>query len=297
MDMLSGYQFIDLDQLPLRRAQLHVQAQQRALLGTILIAPEGINLALTGASQALDAYLEYLATAHGIDALISHRQTVDQAPFQRLKVRIKPEIIRFDARLRPGQADGATDLDPQAWQALLADPAVQLVDTRNRNEVRVGRFRDAIDPNIERFTELADWFDQSLDPDRPVAIYCTGGVRCEKAGLYLKQRGFEQVYQLEGGILNYLRDRSVDPALWQGECFVFDDRVSVDHELRPTDLPICAICRCPEAGLNAQGLPPLDARQCCALCMDPISDERLASVHERLKQASLAAQRDMADSA
>jgi UPF0176 protein len=155
----------------------------------------------------------------------------------------------------------------------------------------VGQFRGAIDPNIERFTELADWFDASLDPNRPVAIYCTGGVRCEKAGMVLKQRGFEQVYQLQGGILNYLRDPDVDPDLWQGECFVFDDRISVDHRLQPTELPICAICRCPAAGLGADRLPPLDASQCCQLCADPVSDERLGSVHERLKQDSLAASR------
>jgi len=287
MNMLSGYQFIDLDQLPLRRAQLQVQAQQRGLLGTILIAPEGINLALTGASEALDAYLEYLVTAHGIDALISHRQAVDQAPFQRLKVRIKPEIIRFDVKLRPGQAACATDLDPVAWQELLRDPALQLVDTRNRPEVRVGRFRGAKDPGIERFTEFAAWCERELDPSRPVAIYCTGGVRCEKAGIHLKRQGFEQVYQLEGGILNYLRDPRVDPELWQGECFVFDDRISVDHQLQPTQKPICELCRCPAVGIDAEGLPPLDAQQQCQLCAEPISDERLSSVRERCKQSAL----------
>jgi UPF0176 protein len=206
-------------------------------------------------------------------------------------VRIKPEIIRFDKALRPGHGAGAIDLDPLAWQALLADPTVQLVDTRNRHEVRVGQFRAAMDPDIERFTELADWFDASLDPGRPVAIYCTGGVRCEKAGMYLKQRGFEQVYQLQGGILNYLRNPDVDADLWQGECFVFDDRISVNHCLQPTDSPICAICRCPADGLGADRLPPLNSDQCCQLCADPVSNERLAGVRERLKQDGLEASR------
>lgn len=297
MELLSGYQFVSLDQLPLRRAQLLTSARQANLLGTVLIAPEGINLAVTGDAEALDSWLEDLAQRHGIDALITHRQAVDQPPFQRLKVRIKPEIIRFDEQLVPGQQEGATDLDPVAWQQLLQDPALQLVDTRNRPEVRVGRFRDAKDPGIERFTEFAAWCERELDPSRPVAIYCTGGVRCEKAGIHLKQQGFEQVYQLEGGILNYLRDPRVDPDLWQGECFVFDDRISVDHQLQATQQPICELCRCPAAGIDAEGMPPLDAKQQCQLCAEPISDERLSSVRERLKQSALQRARALSEPA
>lgn len=291
MMLLSAYQFIDLDGLPIKQAELRVQAKRLGLIGTVLIAPEGINFSLGGRQEDLEAWVAYLASAHGIDQLTINWQPVTSVPFLRLRIRIRPEIITFDPEVLPHRSGTPEHVDPETWHRLIQDPEVQLVDTRNENECAVGSFVGAQDPKIEKFSEFRDWSKDTLDPDRPVAMFCTGGVRCEKAGAYLLQQGFKKVYQLQGGILNYLRNIDAAESLWAGECFVFDDRVSVNHALEPTDRGICAGCRNPVDGLEAGNLPPWDEAGKCQICQQRFSLDKIEGIKERIRQMALARER------
>ncbi len=290
-DLLSAYQFIDLDQLPLRRERIKVQAQRLGLLGTVLLADEGINFSLGGDPAAIDQWLEWLASEQGVANLVTNRGPVDAVPFLRLRVRIRPEIITFDADLRPGQVPTGQALSPTDWHALLQQDDIQLVDTRNQYEVEIGTFRDALDPAIDSFTEFRQWSLDHLDRNRPVAMFCTGGVRCEKASAWLLANGYEQVYQLHGGILNYLRDIPAEQSLWRGECYVFDDRVAVDQALSPTGRLACLACSRPVDGLGPHGLPPLTAQGECGLCGQVFEENRLTGLREKARQLALAESR------
>lgn len=293
-ELLSAYRFIDLAKLPLLRERLKVKAVELGLVGTVLLAEEGINFSLGGARTALQAWLSYLDAEHGIDKLVSNSVSVDRIPFLRLRVKIRPEIITFDAALKPGQAPTGLALKPEDWHALLQREDVQLVDTRNHYEYEIGSFRGAVDPEIDAFTEFRDWALEHLQTDRPVAMFCTGGVRCEKASAWLLANGFDQVFQLEGGILNYLRDIPAEQSLWQGECYVFDDRIAVDHHLRPTGRLICAACSRPVEGLADDGMPPVVAQRDCGLCGQQFDARRLAGLRERVRQIALACERGQA---
>ena len=290
-DLLSAYQFIDLDELPLMRERLQVRARELGLKGTVLLATEGVNFSLGGDSKALDEWLAWLARSYGIGDPVINRMVVEQVPFLRLKVRIRPEIITFDPDLRPGQVATGQALSPDQWQRLLGDDQVQLVDTRNHYEYEIGTFSGAVNPQIDHFTEFRDWAIEHLDPERPVAMFCTGGVRCEKASAWLLANGHDHVYQLHGGILKYLQAIPAGQSRWEGECFVFDDRVSVDHELKPTGRPVCAGCRKPAEGLGTDGMPPVDDQGNCRACGEHFSPGRLAGVRERVRQIALARSR------
>ncbi len=291
MMLLSAYQFVDLDRLALKQADLRAQAKRLGLIGTVVIAREGINFSLGGSRPQLDDWQAYLAQAHGIDQLVTNFQPVEAVPFLRLRVRIRPEIITFDPDIQPHHAGTAEHVEPPRWHALIQDPNVQLVDTRNDNECQVGSFAGAQNPHIEKFSEFAEWATRHLDPTRPVAMFCTGGVRCEKAGTHLKSHGFGEVYQLKGGILNYLQQIDQDQSLWDGECFVFDDRIAVDHALKPTDQGICAGCRNPVEGLDAHHLPPWDETGQCSICQQRFSQDKIAGIKERIRQMALARER------
>jgi UPF0176 protein len=286
--LLSAYQFVDLDQLPLRRERMRCAPAELGLLGTVLLAAEGVNFSLGGKSEALATWVEWLADEQGIGQMVCNWQSVDHVPFLRLKVRIRPEIITFDPALKPGQVPTGQSLTPEQWHQMLLKGDVQLVDTRNQYEYQIGSFRQALDPAIDSFTDFGAWALTHLEPQRPVAMFCTGGVRCEKASAWLLANGFDQVYQLQGGILSYLREIAPEESLWEGECFVFDDRVSVDHDLNPTGRPICAGCRRPAEGLDSDGMPPLDGQGQCGLCQEQFTPGRLAGLRERVRQVALA---------
>lgn len=288
MILLSAYQFVDLNELPLKQAEFRVRAKRLGLIGTVVLASEGINFSLGGEKQALLDWLDYLSTEHQIGDLTTNWQPVNSIPFLRLRVRIRPEIITFDPDVLPHIEGTAEHVDPIRWHALIQEPDIQLVDTRNRNELEVGTFRAAQDPMIDKFSDFKEWSVNHLDPSRPVAMFCTGGVRCEKAGAYLKRQGFEKVYQLKGGILNYLQTIEVAESLWDGDCFVFDDRVSVDHALQPTDKGICAGCRNPVEGLEEGNLPPWDQAGRCGLCQQQFSPAKISGIKERIRQIALA---------
>lgn len=289
--ILSGYQFVDLDRLALWRERIEAYAARAGLKGTVLLAGEGINFSLSGPAGALDDWLAWIDARLGCDAPVINRQAVDEAPFLRLKVRVRDEIVTFDPRVRPTPESAGEALSPAAWNALLAREDLQLVDARNDYEYRIGTFEGAVNPDTASFTEFKDYCREHLDPARPVAMFCTGGVRCEKASAWLRHRGFPEVFQLHGGILGYIAATPPEDSRWRGECFVFDDRVSVDAALEPTGRVVCRGCRRPAAGLDPAGVPPISADGECRLCGELFDEARLGSLRERSRQVQLARER------
>jgi len=203
---------------------------RHALKGTILLAPEGINSTISGKRSDIDTLLHFLRSDPRFQNLEHKESYCDEMPFQRLKVRLKKEIVKLGLpEIDPNQEVG-TYIEPQDWNALISDPTVLVIDTRNHYEVEIGTFMGAIDPELEIFSEFPSYISkQKLHPHQKIAMFCTGGIRCEKSSSYLISQGFSEVYHLKGGILKYLEEVPPDQSLWEGECFVFDDRRSVDH--------------------------------------------------------------------
>lgn len=234
--ILTFYQFTPLGaaQLPGLRQQLLALCAQQGVKGTILLATEGVNATLAGAPGGVGAVLEFLRNGP-FPGLEVKESWADAPPFKRLKVKIKREIIRFDAPEADPTTRVGTYVAAADWNALIAQPGVTLLDTRNTYEVEAGTFEGAIDPRIATFTEFKKYVSEHLSPEKhpKVAMFCTGGIRCEKASAYLLAHGFKQVYHLKGGILKYLEDVPADQSRWKGDCYVFDDREGVGHGLAP----------------------------------------------------------------
>lgn len=232
IQVVSFYLFVGLTDLETLQARLAHLCQTQELLGTVILAAEGINGAIAGSPSSIQALQAFWAADPRFDQLTYKTSWVEQPPFQKIKIKIKPEIISLGRpHLDPNQA--GKRVPATEWNQLLQDPEVILIDTRNEYEIELGTFAKAINPGIDSFREFPEYVNQNLDPkrDRKVAMFCTGGIRCEKASAFMLEQGFEQVYQLEGGILQYLEQVPPEQSLWQGECFVFDQRVSVDHQL------------------------------------------------------------------
>ena len=223
------YRFVPLADPAGLRADLRAAFASTDLLGTTLIAPEGVNGTMAASPATLDRLLEFLAERTGLERAEVKFSTSEAAPFRRLKFKLKREIITFRTPVdpaRPGQY-----VDPAEWNQLLADPEVLLLDTRNTYETAIGTFAGAVTPPLATFSDFAAYVRERLDParHRKVAMFCTGGIRCEKASAYMLQHGFPEVYHLKGGILKYLEQVPAETSRWQGECYIFDERVSVDH--------------------------------------------------------------------
>ena len=283
------YRFAALSDLAQLKQDLLSLCQVQGLFGTLLLAPEGINGTVAGSRRGIDAFIVGLGRIPGLADLQAKFSSSDRQPFYRMKVRLKKEIVTMGVPdIDPNRSVGQY-VPPEDWTALIADPEVTLVDARNRYECRLGTFVDAINPQIDSFREFPDWVESNLDPDknRKVAMFCTGGIRCEKATALLLEQGFEQVYHLQGGILNYLEQVPRQVSRWQGECFVFDNRVSVDHELRPGKYEICFNCRMPIAD-GEKDLPEYRQHVSCVHCHDQISEQRKNSLLERQRQVELA---------
>jgi UPF0176 protein len=225
------YRFFALADPAALREELRSVFTDTDLLGTTLIAPEGINGTMAGNAATIDRFLDLLAERTSLIRAEVKFSTTEEQPFRRLKFKLKREIITFrNAAVdpsRPGQY-----VDPQQWNSLLADPEVLLLDTRNTYETEIGTFTGAVKPPLATFSDFATYVRENLDPDkhRKVAMFCTGGIRCEKASAYMLQQGFPEVFHLKGGILKYLEEVPVESSQWQGDCYIFDERVSVDHE-------------------------------------------------------------------
>ncbi|MDQ2632143.1 MAG: rhodanese-related sulfurtransferase [Pseudomonadota bacterium] len=286
------YRFVTLDRCEELRASLAAFCCARGIKGTLLVAREGINGTVAGSEAAvaeLIAHLEAMPEFAGLDVKYSMAL---EMPFRRMKVRLKREIVTMGMPDIDPLAGAGAYVDPGDWNALIADPGTIVIDTRNGYEVALGSFAGAINPHTESFREFPDWVARHRGEleGRKVAMFCTGGIRCEKATAYVKSLGVENVFHLKGGILKYLEEVPAEESLWRGECFVFDERVAVAHGLEVGDAELCRACRHPLTA--ADRLSPKFAEGIsCERCHDSRSEDDRARYAERHRQVELAAAR------
>jgi len=287
------YQFVDLPDFGALREPIQLACEQHGVKGTLLLAPEGINGTIAGTEAGVHAVLAHLRADPRLARLPHKESWSDQPPFLRLKVRLKKEIVSLHVPgLDPNKTVGQY-VKPADWNALLADPALLLIDTRNDYEVAIGSFPGAVNPNLKTFTELPAWLDAQPQlqgaggKKTKVAMFCTGGIRCEKSTALLKMRGFDEVYHLEGGILKYLEEVPPEYSTWNGACFVFDERVSVGHGLVPGPHELCRSCRWPLSP-GDKASPHYVKGVSCAHCVDQRTSEEKAGLAERQRQVELA---------
>ena len=286
----SFYKFVTITDPRALGATLAAQARAAQLRGTLLLANEGLNASLAGTPQSVSAFLDFLRALGGFETLSDVRQSMHaSAPFRRLKIKYKREIVTMGVTgIAPAVRTGVP-VSPLDWNDLINDPQVLLVDARNRYEHRVGSFVGALDLGMESFREFPALIDAELARRgvQRVAMFCTGGIRCEKASAYLLARGCDEVYQLAGGILRYLEEIPRETSRWAGECFVFDERVALDDDLSPGEHSLCFACRRP---LNAEdrASPVYRHAECCAQCHDQISPQQRRGFAERRRQVALA---------
>jgi UPF0176 protein len=260
--------------------------------GTLLLANEGINGTIAGSRHAIDTVITWLKSDPRLAELECKESITGVMPFNRTKVKLKKEIVTMGIEgIDPKQVVG-TYVNAQDWNSLIDDPEVLVIDTRNDYEFQVGTFKNAINPNTQSFREFPQYVKENLDSDKhkKVAMFCTGGIRCEKSTAFLKQQGFDEVYHLKGGILKYLEEMPIESTLWEGECFVFDERVTVNHHLEKGSYDQCNACRLPITEVDKisdkyqQGVS-------CPHCFDKVTIEQRARFSEREKQMALAKKR------
>lgn len=271
------------------REQIYQALLDNNVKGTLLIAHEGINGTIAGSEAGIEKVLQYLQSIPAIGELSYKTSYSDDMPFYRTKVKLKKEIVTLGVEDIDPRKDVGEYVKPEDWNALISDPEVVVIDTRNDYEYQVGTFKNAINPNTDAFREFPDYVAKNLDKTKhkKVAMFCTGGIRCEKSTAYLKQQGFENVYHLQGGVLQYFEDVKTEESLWDGECFVFDNRVAVDQELQPGKYDQCYACRMPITEEDKQS-PHYIKGESCHHCHDKISLAQKQRFHEREKQAQLA---------
>lgn len=286
--LASWYKFIPLDDCDALRAELSRFCRGAGIRGTILLSPEGINGSIAGPKDCVSELLGYLKMLPGLRCLL-HRETPARTiPFYRLKIRIKKEIISLGSTLSPGAPVGVP-VEAQDWNGLLKDPDVLVLDTRNHYEVGVGTFEGALDPGLGSFREFPRFVRERLDSrSQPrVAMFCTGGIRCEKASSFMLEQGFRELYQLSGGILRYLDLVPEEESLWEGECFVFDQRVSVVHGGAAGSCQQCHTCRHPLRSADRRA-PGYEEGVSCPHCYTRLDADRRLRSSERHRQVRLA---------
>lgn len=254
--------------------------------GTLLLAAEGINGTVAGSRAGIDAALAYIRALPGCAALVWKESPAADMPFGRMKVRLKREIVTMGQPDVDPTAAVGNYIEPQDWNALISAPDVAVIDTRNDYEVEIGSFVGAVDPRTRSFRDFPAWWEENAHRfhNKRIAMFCTGGIRCEKSTNYLMSQGVDQVFHLKGGILKYLEDVPQDNSLWQGECFVFDKRVSLGHGLKQGDYDLCHACRRPLAPADKQR-PEFEAGVCCHRCQSEYTDADRARFRERQRQA------------
>jgi len=286
------YHFVALDNYRKLRQPLLNMMLKNHVRGTLLLAQEGINGTIAGSQVAIDLILDWIRSDHRLQQLRCTFSYDDEMPFYRSRVKLKREIVTMGVEgIDPNRVVG-TYVKPEDWNSLVSNPEVTLVDTRNAYESAIGTFESAIVPNTESFREFPKYVADTLDPAKhpKVAMFCTGGIRCEKSTALLKQQGFEEVYHLQGGILKYLEVVPESQSLWQGECFVFDNRVSVTHALEKGSYDQCHSCRLPISDIDKQSHKYQQGISCPA-CYDRKTDHQRARFREREKQVRLASRR------
>lgn len=287
------YKFTALDNPQQLRQQLLPVMRAAGVCGTLLLAREGINGTIAGNRAGVDAVLAWLGARPGLDGIEPMESFTDTPPFKRTKVKLKKEIVTMGvAGLEPGQ--GGVRVEPGDWNALVDADDVLVVDTRNEYEVKIGSFRGALNPRTTNFREFPAFADRHLDArkHKKIAMYCTGGIRCEKSTAYLKRRGFAEVFHLKGGILKYLESVREAESRWRGECFVFDERVSVDHRLRKGGYDQCHACRAPISAADKRS-DKYTPGAGCPHCHARVSATDRSRFLQREKQVGLAAGRGL----
>jgi UPF0176 protein len=283
------YRFCRLDRFEAMKTPLAAFCRSRGIKGSLLLAPEGINGTVAGSEAAVAELVAHLSSIPEFEGLEIKYATAAQMPFHRMKVRLKREIVTMGVEgVDPGASAG-TYVAPADWNALIADPGTIVIDTRNDYEVRLGSFRGALDPATKSFREFPGWA-EAHRPEfagRKVAMFCTGGIRCEKATAYVKSLGVEDVFHLKGGILKYLEEVPAEESLWRGECFVFDERVSLTHGLAEGEAELCRACRQPLTREDRHS-PHYVPGVSCAYCHDTRSEDDRARYAERHRQVELA---------
>ncbi|WP_372722533.1 rhodanese-related sulfurtransferase [Novipirellula sp.] len=286
------YRFVSLPDYVELKPRVLAEMTACKVRGTLLLATEGINGTIAGSREGIDTLLSMLRSDPRLADLDVKESYCDEIPFKRSRVRLKKEIVTLGVDgIDPNDSVG-TYVDPERWNDLISDPDVVLIDTRNDYEVAIGTFEGAANPDTHTFREFPDYVDNHLDPEKhtKVAMFCTGGIRCEKSTALLKQRGFKEVYHLRGGILKYLEQVPKEESRWNGECFVFDERVAVGHGLSVSEHVLCFACGWPvdtDAQQHADYKPGIH----CPQCVDKISDEQKRRFAERQRQVEQAKQK------
>ena len=286
------YHFTRLADYEQLKAPLQNMCELLGIKGTLLLAYEGINGTIAGTDNAINQLLDFLKADPRLATLEHKESRAEKMPFYRMKTRLKREIVTMGVDgIDPNNVVG-TYVEPKDWNALISDPDVVLIDTRNDYEVEIGTFKGALNPDTQTFREFPQWVEDNRDQlKKPkVAMFCTGGIRCEKASSFMKLNGFDDVYHLKGGILKYLETQPQDESLWEGDCFVFDQRVAVKHGLEQSDYDQCYACRYPIT--DEEKTSPLYVKGVsCPRCHDKMSDAQRDRFAQRQKQIELAKER------
>lgn len=287
------YKFVTLDNYKDIREPLLDFMEAQGIKGTLLLAHEGINGTVSGTREAIDSLLAWLNKDERINPISYKESFEDSQPFYRTKVKLKKEIVTMGVEGIDPRKTVGTYVKPQDWNDLISDPEVTVIDTRNDYEVGIGTFKHAINPKTETFREFPQYVADNMDPtkNKKVAMFCTGGIRCEKSTAFMKEQGYEEVYHLEGGILKYLEDVPKEESLWEGDCFVFDNRVAVNHDLEKSNYDQCYACRLPITEEDKQS-DKYESGVSCPHCFGKHSEEQIARFREREKQIALSKARN-----
>ena len=283
------YHFTQLGDLDNKKSRLEFLCEKMQIRGTILLADEGINGTIAGNLSAIKDIVAHIKTWNEIDHIELKFSTSQKMNFNRMKVKIKKEIVTMGQEINVAK-DSGQYVKPQDWNSLISRDDVLLIDTRNQYETRIGNFQKAIDPRTDNFQQFPKWADdlkEETDLNTKIAMYCTGGIRCEKATAYMRQLGFQEIYHLQGGILKYLEEIPEEESLWEGECFVFDDRVSLQHGLQEGEYALCYACQEPISAEDRNS-SKYEEGVSCEFCYETITDEQRNNFRERQRQIYLA---------
>ena len=288
------YKFVEIDDLLSLQSNLYEICEKNNIMGTILIANEGINGTISGKNNEINQTISLLKSDKRFANIEIKYSSTNKPPFHRMKVRLKKEIVTIGLpEINPNKKVG-TYVKPEDWNDLISDPNVIVIDTRNKYETKIGSFQNALDPETSSFREFPDWvkkFKSSKEnANKKIAMFCTGGIRCEKASSLMKEEGFEDVYHLQGGILKYLETIDKENSLWNGECFVFDQRVCLTDELEVGSYKMCFACRMPITHEEMQNEKYIEGIS-CIYCYDKTTKEKKERFGSRQKQILLAKER------
>jgi len=286
------YQFADLPDFQEWKSRLEELGGKEQVLGTVILGKEGINATISGPEEGVRDFMAFIRADERFAGMPSRSTFTSRETFYRLRVVIRDEIVTLGVPgIDPTEVVGQY-VEPEDWNDMIDDPDVLLVDTRNDYEVELGTFKGALDPDTQNFSEWPDFVKDFLkkSPKRKIAMFCTGGIRCEKASSHLLQNGFEEVYHLKGGILNYLEKIEPEESLWEGECFVFNHQVSVTHGLKDGQAVLCFGCRWPLSDDDLSS-PDYEKGVSCQKCNKELSDSKRESLRERQRQVELARRR------